>query len=118
MKEEAKVRQLVRAWRPAVRLLAFALALAVLPLPVSAGQQDQTTPKPGIRASIAKAVAAEPPAASKEAAAVVQDDPGAKLNSPSFFKTPVGIAVVAIIAAGTGFAIYSASNDRIKSPGR
>ncbi len=112
------MKELVRAWRPAVRLLALAVAIAVLPVPVSAGQKDEDTATPGIRASIAKAVAAQPPAASKDAAVVVQDDPGAKLNSPSFFKTPVGVVVLAAIAAGTGFAIYSASHDRIKSPGR
>jgi hypothetical protein len=40
------------------------------------------------------------------------------LESGSFFKTPVGIAVLAAFGAGVGYALYSASNDRIRSEGR
>jgi hypothetical protein len=39
-------------------------------------------------------------------------------QSPTFFKTGPGIAVLAVIAAGVGYALYSTSNDRIKSPGK
>jgi hypothetical protein len=39
-------------------------------------------------------------------------------RSPTFFKTPAGIAVVAVMAAGAGYAIYSAQHDRIHSPGK
>jgi len=41
-----------------------------------------------------------------------------ELQSGSFFKTPVGIAVIAAFGAGVGYALYSASNDRIRSEGR
>ena len=34
----------------------------------------------------------------------------------NFFTTPKGIAVVALIAAGFGYALYSKSHDRVKSP--
>jgi hypothetical protein len=52
-----------------------------------------------------------------------QQSAGAKtdkseLGSPSFFKKPAGIAVLATLAAGVGYAIYSAKHDRIKSPGK
>jgi hypothetical protein len=40
------------------------------------------------------------------------------LESGSFFKTPVGIAVLAAFGVGVGYALYSASNDRIRSEGR
>jgi hypothetical protein len=40
------------------------------------------------------------------------------LRSGSFFKSKAGIAALLIIGAGTAYAIYSASNDRIKSSGR
>jgi hypothetical protein len=44
---------------------------------------------------------------------------GAKeLESGSFFKTPLGIAVLAAFGAGIGYTLYSASNDRIRSEGR
>jgi hypothetical protein len=39
-------------------------------------------------------------------------------QSPAFFKTGPGIAVLAVIAAGVGYALYSTSNDRIHSPGK
>jgi hypothetical protein len=42
----------------------------------------------------------------------------ADLESASFFKTPVGIAVLAAFGVGVGYALYSASNDRIRSAGR
>ncbi|HSK10899.1 MAG TPA: hypothetical protein VK911_15060 [Vicinamibacterales bacterium] len=110
--------QLVRAWRPAVRVLAFAVALATVPLPAWAAGQEQAAQKPGIRASIDKAVASQPPAATQDTAVRAQAGNAPNLDSPSFFRTPVGVAVLAVIAVGSGYAIYSASNDRIKSPGR
>ena len=39
-------------------------------------------------------------------------------DSPSFFKSPAGVAVLAVFAAGVGYAIYSTRNDRIHSPGK
>ena len=39
-------------------------------------------------------------------------------QSPAFFKTPAGIAVLAVLGAGAGYAIYSAQHDRIHSPGK
>jgi len=51
--------------------------------------------------------AAQPPAA-----------PTTDLRSGSFFKSAAGVATLIIVGAGTAYALYSASNDRIKSPGR
>ena len=47
-------------------------------------------------------------------------DPGADatLDSPSFFRTPLGVAVIAIVGAGTAYALYSAQHDRIHSATR
>jgi hypothetical protein len=36
----------------------------------------------------------------------------------AFFKSPVGIAVIATFVAGTSYFIYSTQNDRINSPGK
>jgi hypothetical protein len=36
----------------------------------------------------------------------------------SFFKTGPGIVAIAVMVVGTGYAIYSTQNDRIKSPGK
>jgi hypothetical protein len=40
------------------------------------------------------------------------------LGSPSFFRTRGGMAVLAVFAAGVGYALYSAKHDRIKSPAK
>ena len=39
-------------------------------------------------------------------------------QSPTFFKTPAGIAVLVVAGAGAGYALYSAQHDRIHSPGK
>lgn len=41
-----------------------------------------------------------------------------KLESGSFFRTPVGAAVLIAFGVGLGYAVYSSSNDRIRSTGR
>lgn len=110
--------QLVRAWRPIMRVIALALVVAAVPLPSWAGDDSQTANQTGIRASVEKIVATQPLAPSRGPAVSAQSGNAVDLNSPSFFKTPVGIAVIAVIAAGVGYAAYSASHDRIKSPGR
>lgn len=40
------------------------------------------------------------------------------LGSPGFFRTPAGLLTLAAIGVGVGFAIYSTSHDRVKSPAR
>jgi hypothetical protein len=40
----------------------------------------------------------------------------ASSDSPSFFKSPKGIAVILLMAVGTGYAIYSAKSERIDNP--
>ena len=52
---------------------------------------------------------------------LAQDQTGAPrtdLGSSSFFKTPAGIITLVAVGAGVGYALYSTSHDRIKSPGR
>ena len=105
----------VRRWRPAVRVLAVALALAI-PLPVLAAEGSQPAARPGLKASIPHAVASAVTAAPVKARAAreqSQTDPKAQLDSKSFFKTPAGVVVLAVVAAGVGYAAYSASHDRI-----
>ncbi len=99
-----------RNWRPVLRVLALALAIAAVPLPGLAEEPSQPVARPGIRASAAKVAAT---------ARLSQDatppDAKAQLNSGSFFKSPAGMVVIAIVAAGAGYAVYSARNDRIHS---
>lgn len=110
----------VSLWRsPFVRAIAVAVAIALVPLPALAGETHTTAASPQpLTASVAKvaARAANPAAGPKLAREAQASQPD--LSAPSFFKTPVGIAVIAVFAAGTGYAFYSLKNDRIKSPVR
>ena len=102
-------------WRLAFRVLALLLALAILPLPALAQQPtSQSAARPGIRASIAKAVAPARVATAKGQSQTPVEGK-AQLASGSFFKKPIGLVVLMIVGAGTGYAIYSASHDRIHS---
>ncbi len=44
--------------------------------------------------------------------------PDPTLESGSFFRTPAGAAVLVAFGVGLGYALYSSSNDRIRSSGR
>ncbi len=105
----------LRKWRLALRVLALALIVAAVPLPCLAQQPGQTATTPGLKASarsVVHAVVAAAPAA-KPARAQATGDAKAQLESKSFFRTSAGLAVIAVMAAGVGYAAYSASHDRI-----
>lgn len=104
-------------WRSRVaRLVALALIVALCPVPAFAGPPgtpEKTSPIRSSAAKIAAAVRLEP-----AAAPAAQATTGAAgTGSPSFFTKPVGIAVLATLAAGVGYALYSAKHDRVHSPG-
>lgn len=103
-------------WRWSLaRVLVLAVAVALAPLPLAAA--DHTSPPPGLKASAAKIASAQQLVAPK-APVQARKDQGAStagMQSGSFFKTPAGIAVLAVLAAGTGYALYSTSHDRIHS---
>lgn len=108
----------VSLWRCHLgRVLALAVVIALLPLPAMAGDAGQKTTTPGIRASAAAMVKTEQLAATPAPAAQAQSG-AADTGSPSFFKRPVGIAVLVTLAAGVGYALYSTSHDRIHSAGK
>ncbi len=105
----------VRRWRPALRALAVVLALS-LPLPVLAADGNQPAAKPGLKASIARAVtSARLTASPSTTRATTTQSQSVPPTSKSFFKTPAGIAVLAVVGAGTAYALYSTSHDRIHS---
>lgn len=114
--------QYARIWRASpVRVFALALAIAAAPLPAMAGDVHPTEPTtPGIAASAQKALAATTLNATT-APRNAQDQSGTRrtdLGSSSFFKSPAGIITLVAVGAGLGFALYSTSNDRVKSPAR
>ncbi|HEY3380394.1 MAG TPA: hypothetical protein VGK32_01425 [Vicinamibacterales bacterium] len=100
----------VRRWRLATRAVALAVALVAVPLP-SLADEGKAAPTP-LKASIAKAAAT---ARLEQARPAGSSEGTAQLGSKSFFKTPAGLIVLAVVGAGTGFAVYSASHDRIHS---
>jgi hypothetical protein len=103
-------------WRSRVaRLVALAMVVALCPLPVFAGppgSPEKATPIRNSAATIAATVRLEPAPVAAQATAGA---PGT--NSPSFFTKPIGIAVLATLAAGVGYALYSTQHDRVHSPG-
>src|SRR4051812_15585519 len=94
--------------------IAVMLALTPLPLLASGAATPKTT---GIRASMERIAAREIAAPLKPAvrAARQTQTPG---GSPGFFKTRPGMVALAVMIAGTGYAVYSAQHDRIHSPGK
>ena len=127
-----------RTWRPAWRVAALALVLAAVPLPgLAAEPVKQAPPAGGLGASIDRAAASlgvavadakpAPPlglrasvdkAAASRSGALAQAQPApdkSALGSKSFFKKPIGIVVLGVVAAGVGYMAYSFSNDRIHS---
>jgi hypothetical protein len=103
------------------RAVALALLASLVPLPALAGDTSRAPKPQTLQAAIAKAAAQEAPKVSRAASkAVVQtagtDNPD--LSKWAFFKSPVGVAVIGILAVGTGYALYSTKHDRILAPGR
>lgn len=86
-------------------------------LPANAFAQSAARSTPILEA--ARAAASREARLMKERrAAQAPAAPTTDLRSGSFFKSKAGVATLVIVAVGTGYALYSASNDRIKSAGR
>ena len=79
-------------------------------------------PAQPLRTSIAKHAAREVLAASPKTAepraGQTRQQRSSNPQSSGFFRSPAGITCLAVIAAGTGYALYSASHDRIHSVAR
>jgi hypothetical protein len=123
----------------AKRLLALAAIITLVPLPVLAAEGTQSAPvTPDLRASMARVVANQVLKSTDNAPVVQARVPEAKSaaffndrvgsarseqgttpeRSGQFFKTGPGIAVLAVFAAGVGYALYSSQHDRVHSPGK
>ena len=99
------------------RVLVAALMLAATPLPTLAGEPPAPAPpRPSLTALVQQAAAVTPIAPARTQTATGADK--SAFGSPSFFKKPVGIVILATLAAGVGYALYSTQNDRITSPAK
>ncbi len=110
----------IMAWRGFLpRAGLCAVLLALVPLPVAAADDAQAKTTSNIKASMERIVsrdlASAPVASSLARPARQGQTPG---SASGFFKSKPGIIALVVMAAGTGYALYSASHDRIHSPGK
>jgi hypothetical protein len=94
--------------------------LTTVAAPAFAATPDKTTAPLSSRA-IAKVVAASPtpaPAASAVAPAAPAPKAPKQSGGGSFFKSRTGVLILSAFVVGTGYALYSAKNDRIKGLNR
>jgi hypothetical protein len=104
-----------------VRIVVPALVAALIPLPAMAGEPSHAAKAKSLSTSLQAAAAKEVAVALRKDAGVArqaQQGSQPNLGSWSFFKSPVGAAVAAVLAVGVGYAVYSSKHDRIKAPGR
>lgn len=115
------MKYLVRPWRrPVARVLVLALILGVVPMYCFAGEPPKApSASPStLSASIDRAVRSEAANIGKVAPRALQQTGTTAVTRSSpggFFKTKAGIVSMVLLAAGTGFAIYSVSHDRVSS---
>ena len=107
-------------WRlTCARVVAAGMAIALAPLPLAAAEVNPSAPPSiDLQAAVRKVVATERLAPNTVAQAPAQAGSAPNLQSPSFFKTPLGLAVIAVVGAGSAYAVYSAQHDRIHSAAR
>jgi hypothetical protein len=96
------------------------LTAALIPLPVAASEAAPAQTTPTAKTSLHEAVARAAVKAAKAPIARTSERRADKADkgTAAFFKSGPGIAVLAVMAVGTGYAIYSANHDKITSPGR
>ena len=95
-------------------MVAF-LATAFAPA-MAASQAQPTDSNAFSNKSIAKVVASTNPAPEKVSGGKndAPKTPAQSTRSSSFFKTRVGVAAIVVMAVGTGYALYSLKEDRIR----
>lgn len=86
-------------------------------LPPEACAEPTTRPTPILDAARLAAVR-EAGAMKERQAAPTAPTPATDLRSGSFFKSKAGVATLVLFVAGVAYAVYSSSNDRIRSTGR
>ena len=103
-----------------IRAATLVVIAALIPLPAAASDPPTTTPPPPtIKASMEKIVARDVTATPARKDVARDDRQGSSAgSSPGFFKTRPGVIALVVMGVGTGYALYSAQNDRIHSAGK
>ena len=101
------------------RAVLLAMITTLIPLPAAASGTATSPPTPTVKASMERIVARDV-AATPARKTVARDDRqgGAPGGSPGFFKSGPGMVALVVMAAGAGYALYSAQHDRIHSAGK
>ena len=111
----------ILVWRvTCARVAALGVMIVLAPLPIAAAETSQPAPPLDLKAAVQRIVATERLASIPAAPARDRTQSGGATNlqSPSFFKTPLGLAVIAVVGTGSAYAVYSAQHDRIHSTTR
>ena len=113
------MRNLAFSVRTVSGVLALLLGLTFVAPPAQAGEATASIPTRPHKATLAAAAAAKVERTDTAAAVLAtQGTTSTEASDRSFFKTPKGAVTLILMVAGTGYAIYSKSHDRVRSPAR
>jgi hypothetical protein len=111
----------IASWRDMLlRAAVFVVIITFVPLAAAAAdggiqKKAPTTIKVSMERMVARDIAGAP--RSSTVARRARQGQGAATSS-GFFKTGPGMVAIVVMAAGTGYALYSATHDRIHSAGK
>jgi hypothetical protein len=94
--------------------LALSTGLAIAAPPVAGSERPAAAAARPISASVAAAIQAT----GTPSGVLATQEPVAAPAGQPFFKSSKGRVALVLLAAGTGYAIYSKFNDRVHSPSR
>ena len=108
-----------RSCNRTIRFVWLLVITSLVPMPVMAGDTASAKRTTTIKESTAQIVARDVSAAPVRPVPARKERQGnTSTGSTSFFKTRPGVIALTVMAAGTGYAIYSAQHDRIHSAGK
>ena len=109
------------SWRGALpRAVLLAVITTLIPLPALAADSSKAAGDRPIAASMERMVARDLSAvpAASTAARPARLRAQTSGQSETFFKTKPGVIALAVMIAGSGYALYSSKHDRITSAGK
>lgn len=102
-----------------LRAAVLAVIITLVPLAAAAGDGGMQKKAPTIKVSMERMVARDIAGAPKSSSVARRARQGqGAASSSGFFKTGPGMVAIVVMAAGTGYALYSATHDRIHSAGK
>ena len=107
-------------WRGVLpRAVLLVLTAALIPMPALAAE-TASAPKPTSARTSLQAAVRQEAAKLATATTVTRHDEQATstTHGSSFFKSKPGMIALAVMGIGTGYALYSAQHDRVKSPAK